>query len=149
MNRLLRIASRSKLRLILLVALVVALVSALGAFGYYTSAGDGTGSATAATLNAPTNVTVPASSTGTVHVAWTASATGPDAVAPTGYYAEREAGGPAWVPARDFSLSALGAATDCDDTVPADGDYAYRVTAVYHSWTATSAPSSSVHAVTG
>ena len=96
------------------------------------------GSAIAATLNPPMNVTVPASSTGTVHVAWTASVTGPGAVAPTGNYAERKAGGPAWVPACDSSPSALVAATDRDDTVPADGDYTYRVTAVYHSWTATS-----------
>ena len=148
MNRLLRIASRSKLRLTLLVALVVALVSAVGAFGYFTSAGAGTGSASTGTLNPPTNVTVPASSTGTVHVAWTASVTGPGAIAPTGYYAERNAGGPAWAPACDSSPSALVSATDCDDTVSADGDYTYRVTAVYHSWTATSAPSSSVHVVT-
>ena len=82
MNRLLRIASRSKLRLTLLVACVAALVSALGAFGYFTSAGDGTGTTFTGTLNPPTSLTVPASSTGTVHVAWTGSVTGPGAIAP-------------------------------------------------------------------
>ena len=50
---------------------------------------------------------------------------------------------------RQLDPSSLETDTDCDDTVTADGDYTYRVTAVYNSWTATSAPRTSVHVVTG
>ena len=137
-----------KLRLTLVGAVVVALVAAFSAYGYYSSAGAGVGDATVGTLNPATDVTVPASSTGTVHVSWTAAAAGPNAIAPVGYHVERSAGGPAWVSVCASTPSASIDATSCDDTIAAAGDYTYRVTAVYHSWTATSATSSSVHVVT-
>ena len=96
MNRLFRIASRSKLRLTLLVALVVALVSAFGAYGHYASAGDGTGSAITGTLNAADERPVPVSEHGDWCTWRGQPRMGPDAVAPTGTTRARRR--PAWGP---------------------------------------------------
>ena len=132
MNRLLRIASRSKLRLTAPRRARRRARLGLGAFGYYTSAGAGTGSAIAGNAQPADERHRPGlRQRGRCASRGHASVAGPGAIAPTGYYAERKAGGPAWAPACDSSPSALVGATDCDDTVSADGDCIYRVTAVY------------------
>ncbi len=148
MTRSFRINSRAKKGLTLAGAVVVMLAASVGALAHVTSTGTGTGSAAAGTLNAPTNVTVPSTSSGLVHVTWTASVVGGGAVAPGGYYVERNGGGASWVAACGTGPGSTVAGTSCDDTITFDGDYTYRVIAVYHSWTATSAASNSVHVVT-
>jgi hypothetical protein len=144
-TRLARIVA-SKKRLTALAVVLVALAAPLAAVGFYSSTGSGTGSANVGTLNAPTNVTL-ATSTGAVNVNWTASATAGSAIAPTGYYVQRNAGS-GWSAACDSTPSSLLTGTSCDDTVTVDGDYTYRAVAVYHSWTATSAASDSAHVTT-
>ena len=53
---------------------VALLIAAAGAWGFWTTQGAGTASATVGTLNPPTNVSVPSNaSAGTVHVNWSAS----------------------------------------------------------------------------
>jgi Bacterial Ig-like domain len=132
-------------RLIKIGAPVVAIAAlAATAWGFWTTHGTGTASASVATLNAPTNLSVPSSSFGAVHVTWTGSTVSNGAQA-TGYYVKR-------IDNSDSSSSnACGTSpgspttsTSCDDTVSASGTYHYTVTAVYHSWTATSAASGDV-----
>ncbi len=135
-----------KARLVLIAALL-ALASAAGVLAYWTTTGNGSASASIATLNPPTGVTVPSNSTGTVHVSWTASNTGGGGVTPQGYYVESNSGGPTWALACSSSPTSLLSGTSCDDS-QATGFYTYRVTAVFNSWTAQSTGSGSVHVVT-
>ena len=114
------------------------------AWGYWTSTGDGTGSATTATLNPPTNV-VASVTPGILSagVAWTPSA----GLTPLGYYVTRTPqGGGAPAPACGSSPTAL-VASPCTDAPVPEGDYYYTVTAVYRSWTSTSGNSNPVTVV--
>jgi Fibronectin type III domain. len=121
-------------------AVVGVLTLFAGAAGaYWSSHGAGSGSATTGTLAAPTNIQVPATSTGSVQVTWTASTGTP---APTGYYVTRNPGGT--VVAGCGTPTAPINATSCTDSGVPGGTYTYTVTAVYHSWTAVSSASSSV-----
>ena len=72
MARAFHIVSKSKKRLTLFGALVVLGVSAVVAIAYFSSTGAGTGTASAGTLNAPTNPMATAGVT-TVTVEWDAS----------------------------------------------------------------------------
>ncbi|MBC7442147.1 MAG: hypothetical protein H7311_06455 [Ramlibacter sp.] len=125
-----------------LTALLVSVTVTGGASAYYTAPGSGSGSAALGTLSPPTAVQVPATSDGTVHVSWTASA----GLAPTGYYATRTAtgAGATAAPARGTSPTVTVKTLSCDDVAVATGSYTYTVTAVYGGWTAASAPSGSV-----
>ena len=136
---------RRTLRLLLLAPVVIGafLAAAAGGLAYVTAAGTGSGLATNGTLLPPTAVTVPPTSTGTVPVSWVASAADGGAVAPQGYVAERF-DGTAWSAACGSSSSLLVSGTSCNDTGVANGSYAYRVTAVYRTWTARSAASGTV-----
>jgi hypothetical protein len=128
--------------------LALALVGvAVGAWAYWTTQGTGSAAATDGTLNAPTNVSVPSTASGTVHVTWTGSTLSDGVTPASGYYVTR-------IKNSDSSTSnACGTsptsltsstATSCDDTSVPDGTYHYTVTAVYRGWTATSAPSGNV-----
>ena len=128
-------------------AIIVALVLAVGASAYLTSVGSGAGTASVGNLNPPTSVTVPATSSGTVHVTWNASDITGSAIAPQGYYVEHN-NGSTWAAACGSSPGSLVTGVSCNDTVTIDGDYTYRATAVYHSWTASSTSSGLVHVVT-
>ena len=130
-------------RLMLPVALAVGLFLAAGSFAYFEATGTGTASASVGNLNPPIGVTVPGSSQGTVHVTWIASNTSDGSVAPQGYYVERN-NGSAWAAACSSSALSLLTGTSCDDTVGTGGSYTYRVTAVYHTWSAASGASGSV-----
>ena len=118
---------------------LVALLTGVVAFAYFSSSGSGTGTAAVGTLAAPSGVSGSASGS-TVTVSWTPSAGVPT---PTGYYVTRSNGGPA--------VAACGSApggpyfsSPCSDTGVPDGTYSYTVTAVYHSWTAAGTPSAQV-----
>jgi trimeric autotransporter adhesin len=113
------------------------------AWAFWTGSGAGSASGAVNTLAPPTAVTaVPGSST--VSVSWVATSA-PGGGPITGYYVQRLLGSTA-SPACGSSPSALlpTAATSCNDTSVSIGTYTYTVTAVLHSWTATSAPSSAV-----
>jgi Chitobiase/beta-hexosaminidase C-terminal domain len=132
-------------RLIALAApAVIALATVLGALAYYTSTGSGPAAASVGLLSAPSNVTAPATAGPTVHVSWT-RATLSNGSAPDGYYVTRiRNSDSATANACGTSPTALTTAAACDDTVAAAGAYHYTVTAVYRSWTATSASSGTV-----
>ena len=134
------------IRLLVVVAVAVGVFSlAALAWAYWTHSGVGTASASVGTLAAPANVTAaPAAGSATVPVTWT-SVIGPDGGAVDGYYVQRYSGGTP-SPACSTSPTALLApgATSCSDTGVPDGTYTYTATAVFHSWTAISTPSTAV-----
>ena len=123
---------------IAVLALILAPVGAASA--YWPATGTGTAVSTTAVLPAPTDVTVPATSTGDVTVAWTPSSGSPS---PTGYFVTRTAGA-VTVNVCGSSAAVLLTGTSCVDPALADGTYSYRVTAVFRTWTARSLPSASV-----
>jgi len=133
-------------RLLIIVPILLA-VSVAVAVAFWTSTGSSTASASVGTLNAPTNVSASATpGSGTVHITWTASAPAAG-LSPAGYYVLRHVSGGGTSAACGSNASALETATTCDDTAVADGNYTYTVVAKYASWTAASAPSSSVTVV--
>ncbi|MFL5863899.1 MAG: beta strand repeat-containing protein [Solirubrobacteraceae bacterium] len=131
-------------QLSILAVLVVAVSAVAGAWANFSAPGVATGTARVGTLNSPTNLTVPTNSSATVHVTWSASATGGGAVAPAGYYVERNDGS-GWSAACGTTPGSTTSSTSCDDAGVAAGTYTYRVSAVFHSWTATSASINTVH----
>ncbi len=125
-------------------ALVLVIPNALPAHAYWTSTGTGSTATTTSTLAPPVAVTVPATADTDVAVSW-AVAVGAGQIAAQGYYVVRTDGvdsGPACgsSPTSLIAPAALG----CTDLDVAAGTYSYRVIAVFRSWTATSAASSSV-----
>jgi hypothetical protein len=129
----------------ILAAVLAVLGLSAGAFAFWSTTGSGSASGTVGTLAAPSGVSA-SSTTGssTVAVSWTASAP-VGGVSPSGYYVKRYhdatpsiAGGDCGTPATPVNH------TSCKDTEVADGTYTYAVVAVYHSWSAESARSSSV-----
>jgi hypothetical protein len=129
---------------LILLFLAVFSVAGTSAWAYWTTFGSGTASASTGTLNAPTNVTVPATSTGTVLVSWTGS-TLSNSTPAQGYYVTRiKTSDSSTAPACASSASSLIAGPSCNDLTVPDGSLSYTVTAVYNSWTATSAPSGDV-----
>jgi hypothetical protein len=128
-------------KLIILLPLLLAL-GAVGAYAWFSAIGSGTGQASVGSLGAPTGVTGSASGS-IVHVSWTAPSGG--AVAPSGYYVTRNDGTSDAAACGSSAGSPLPASpTSCDDSSVASGTYTYTVTAVYRTWTATSAASSAV-----
>lgn len=119
---------------------VVALFGAPAASAYWPASGTGSTTAAVATLAAPTNVAVPATSNSNVAVTWTASTGTP---APTGYYVTRITGATSML-ACGSSPAALITGTACTDASAPEGTHHYVVTAVHRSWTATSLTSGNV-----
>ena len=103
--------------------------------GATSAASYGTGS-----LSAPRNVSVPATSTGSVAVTWTAPTTAPAGVS---YYVTRT-NGSSTSAACGTSAAAPTTTTSCTDTLTASGSYSYTVVAAYYLWTASSAASATV-----
>ena len=120
------------------VVLAGALLS-VAAFAFWTAGGSGSAQAAAAGLGAPgaPSVSVAGAS---VSLHWSsASAPGAGTV---DYRVERlETSGSLWTDACGTSGTAPITALDCTDA-PGDGTFVWRVTAIFHSWTATGAESS-------
>lgn len=126
-------------------ALVACMLTiAAPASGHWLSAGSGVASATSGTLAPPTQVTAELSGPASATISWAASSGG---IPPEGYYVER-IGVDATQPACGTSRASLQSVTECVDSGLSAGVYTYRVTAVYRSWTAPSASSSSVTVAT-
>jgi hypothetical protein len=134
----------AKFLLILYLAILGALALTTSAGAYFSSLGTGTGSVAVATLNPPTNViaTFPDPTVRAVDVTWSAP-NEPAGITLDGYYVQRYLGVTA-SPACGTSPTDLISTVTCDDTDVASGTYTYTVTAVFRSWTATSAPSGTV-----
>lgn len=129
----------TRLKIMLATALAVLAIPS-AAFAYFTSTASGTTTGHVGTLAAPTAIAGnQTTGTGTVTVSWTAPTGTPAA---QGYYVQRTGG--STVPACGTSASALTTATSCSDASVPLGSYTYTVTAVYHTWTTTSAPSATV-----
>jgi Fibronectin type III domain len=115
------------------------------ASAFFTATATATGAVHVGVLNPPTAVSaaqVPG--TGTVHVQWTAPAQ-PGGQPIDGYYVERLSGATA-APACGSSPATLlaSAGPECDDAAVPAGSFTYRVTAVFRTFTAPSAPSGPV-----
>jgi hypothetical protein len=134
-------------RAVVAVGLAV-LVASAAAWAYWGASGSGTASGSVGSLAAPTEVGASTSgNSSTVSVSWTASEA-VSGLTPSGYYVKRyngatatTAGGTCGTPAEPVNQ------TSCNDTGVADGTYTYAVVAVYRSWNAESAHSSSVTVV--
>lgn len=129
-------------------AALVALLSLVGtlaigtvpASAYWSSSGSAAAAAATSTLSPPVGVTVPEAATADVPVSWTR---GENGVQPEGYYVVRDDGGTT-APACGSSPTSLLTGNDCLDEAVSVGGYTYVVTAVYATWTARSAPSTTV-----
>ncbi|MCW3031378.1 MAG: laminin sub domain 2, partial [Solirubrobacterales bacterium] len=124
--------------------LIVAVVGTGAAQAYLSGTATGAGGGRVGTLNAPSAAsasTVVGSST--VTVSWTASAPA-GGLTPSGYYVRRwSAGTPTLAGGTCGTPSSPVNKTSCKDEGVSDGTYTYTVVAVYRSWTAESAHSSS------
>ena len=148
-----RARSRRRVRFtgkMLTAAIAVAAIVTTSGIAYWTAGASGAGNGGAGALAAPSGVAGVATNN-TVQVTWTGVT--PPGPGTFGYYVERfsavdgyatpvAAGGTC----ASSALALLPAATtSCDDTVPGAGDFTYRVTAVFRTWTAVSATSSVVN----
>jgi hypothetical protein len=126
-------------------AIVVLLAGAAAALAYFTGTpgSQGAGS-TVGTLSAPSGLSASSTSTpGSVAVAWSAPSTPNGSSA--SYVVQRSSdGGTTWGSAGGNCPTTSGSftTTTCTDTGLAAGTYKYRVTAYWHSWTATSSSAS-------
>lgn len=121
-------------------AVVMTAVTGVSASAYWTATATGTSAAVTSSLAPPIDVVVPESSGAAVPVVWESGAGSPEA---EGYYVTRT-DGTITTAACASSPSALIETLDCTDEAVPDGSWMFLVTAVFRSWTATSAPSSSV-----
>jgi hypothetical protein len=120
----------------LAVVLAAAVLAAVGgsAVAFFTSEGVGTASAAVSKLSAPAITAATPAVGGTVALAWTTvSAPGTGAVK---YYVTRDGGDPAGTCA---APAVPAAATSCTDSDLGPGTYTYTVTAVWRSWSISSA----------
>jgi hypothetical protein len=134
----------AKFLLLCFMGVLGAIAVATSAGAYFASHGSGAGSAQTATFNPPTSViaSFPVPTVRTVDVTWTA-ADEPDGIKIDGYYVQRYLGATP-SPACGTSPTTLISTVSCADTDVASGTYTYTVTAVFRTWTATSAPSGPV-----
>jgi hypothetical protein len=118
---------------------VVGVIAAIAgsALAYFTAAGLGTAEAKVSKLTTPAITAATAAVGGTVSLTWSAAtAPGSEAVK---YYVTRDGGDPAGTCA---APAVPVAATSCVDSGLEVGKHSYTVTAVWRSWSATSAASS-------
>ncbi len=113
---------------------IVSVVLAGNALAFFSSTGSGTASAAVTNLNAPTISAATAAAGGTVSLTWSAVSS-PDASS-VAYYVTRDGGDAAGTcPVK----AAPTTVTSCKDSGVAIGEHTYKVTAVWHTWSATSA----------
>lgn len=143
-HRRVRVIGRHRVAVVV-AALVFLLLAVEGgpAFAYWTRSGAGTGHVSTGLLGAPTSV-AGISSDATVAVTWSGGST-PNGGSVTGYYVQRLVGATPSNACGSSPASLLAAVpTSCNDTGVSAGTYTYKVTAVFRTWTATSAASASV-----
>jgi Bacterial Ig-like domain (group 3) len=134
-------ASPAKRAGLILLALAAFSVVGTSAWAFWTTFGSGSASATTGTLNAPTlPIATNTAGSSTVGVSWTPS-TG--STVPQGYYITRIKSDSTTEFACGSTLTTF-VTSPCTDSGVPDGTFHYTVTAVYHSWSATSASSGNV-----
>jgi hypothetical protein len=101
---------------------------------HWTASGSGSGSGLVATLAAPT-ISSATPGSGTATLSWTAVT--PPGSGSVSYYVQRNGGNPAGNCPNSASPTSV---LTCTDSGLIPGTYSYTVTAVWHTWTATSAP---------
>ncbi len=135
-------------RHLVLLGILAVLAGATAALAYWTAAGSGAAAASTGTLGAPSDASASTTAgSSTVQLAWTGAAlsTGQPA---TGYYATRIRNSDGTTAAAcGTSPAAPTGSTGCADQNVPDGTYHYVVTAVYHTWTASSGSSNDVTVV--
>ena len=112
---------------------VLVVASGAGAWAYFRSTGSASGAARVGTLAAPT-LSTPSAGAGTAGLSWTA-VTAPSGSGQASYYVTRDGGAAA---SGCGSASAPITSSTCTDSGLAAGQHSYRVTAVWHSWSASS-----------
>ena len=125
-----------RLRPRLLIVAAVVLGGAGAAYAFFTSTGAGTASASVGTLSQPT-ITAATAGAGTVSLSWSAVSA---PASPNVVYDVTRAGGTVGGNCPSSAATAT-STTSCTDTGLTKGTYTYTVTAVWQSWTATSAGS--------
>lgn len=125
-----------RLRALWLAGLALAL-AAPGALAHFTAYGIGGGGASIGTLAAP-SIASATPGAGTVALSWS-SVTAPAGSGAVAYYVSRDGGAAS---AACPGSAAPSSVTSCTDTGVPVGTHQYTVTAVWRSWTATSAPAS-------
>jgi len=118
------------------------LAVAVGAWAYWSTGGSGSASANVGTFTAPT-ITSATPGAGTVALSW--SGVTPPGSGSVAYYVTRDGGSAGTACPSSSSPSSV---TSCTDAGVSAGDHTYTVTAVWRTWTATSA-SASVHLASG
>jgi hypothetical protein len=111
------------------VALVLGIVS--GAWAYFSSTGTSTAHVSVGTLGAP-SISTATPGAGTVALTWSAVTPASGTVT---YYVHRDGGTPAG--SCPTSTAPTGV-TSCTDSGVSPGSHSYTVTAIWHTWTATS-----------
>ncbi len=106
---------------------------AQGAFAYWSSTGEANAPANLATLSSPAILSATAGAE-TVELTW--SAVAPPGSGAVEYYVTRDGGTPG---GNCPSSKSLSTATSCTDTGVSIGTHEYTITAVWRTWTATSA----------
>jgi hypothetical protein len=136
-------------KLVVLGGVIAAFACATTVWAYFTAIGTGAGSAAVATLASPSPVTATSPSVATAHVTWVPVASPSSTSTDVTYAVERSAnGGASFSPAAGTCAGTLPRTTiSCDDALTVEGDYLYRVTATFRTWTSTGT-SSSVHVIT-
>jgi hypothetical protein len=115
-------------------AVAVAALAAVGiASAYFSSTGPAATTFATATLDAPT-ITAATPGAGEVSLSWSTVSVPTGLPGSVTYYVTRDGGVPTGCPA----AGAQTAVTSCTDTGLSAGSHTYTVTAVWHTWTATS-----------
>lgn len=107
------------------------------ALAYFSTSGAGNASTLLTSISKPTITAATPAAGGTVALTW--SAVSPPGAGTVAYYVSRDGGAPEGSCPSSGSPTAV---TTCTDTGLAIGSHTYTVTAVWHSWTAKSSPSS-------
>jgi hypothetical protein len=118
-----------------LAGMALALATVAPASAYWMAPGTGTGKGTAGTLATPSITTAIQGTGTTARLIW--GAVTPPGAGSVTYYVRRDGGNPAGncpTPAAPSSV------LTCTDSGLSLGSHTYTVTALYHSWTATSSP---------
>jgi hypothetical protein len=126
----------------LLLVLIAALAASTAAWAYWAAKSSGSAGGRVGSLAAP-SISSATPGGGTVTLNWTA-VTAPGA-GTVSYYVRRDGSAAS---SSCPSAATPGTATSCTDTGVSTGSHSYRVTAVWHSWTATSS-TSGVQVLTG
>lgn len=122
----------------LVVTATATAVATGSSWGYWTAPAQGAGLGSTASMLPPTDVRVTGTPwADTVRVDWVAAALSSGA-AVEGYLVERVDAEGRSTPACGTTPASPTTALACEDTGLPDGSHRYRVTAVHHSWTATS-----------